>query len=117
MRNLIKFLIVIFIFVFGIAVGTSNTSTVKVKDELSAKDLAQCQSNLSKYKSLKEIDDKGFDLSSTVFTETSDVFAAIAIGDYKTANEIINRVGSYASKINEVAVERQKVLKELGYGN
>jgi len=117
--NLKKIIIGSILFFVGMSIGSSNAKTNIVTKEVPVEKIvikeipATC--DYSTWKSLKEIDDKGFGYAADGMNLCSEGFEAISEFDVKRIENITKEMTAVGVKIKNTGVERQLILKSLGY--
>lgn len=69
----------------------------------------------SYWKSLKEVDDRGFQLSAEAMGICSEMVTAVRIDDEASISLLTEDIEDSSRMISDVAEKRQAILKELGY--
>lgn len=107
---------VIVISVFFLGLGSStNTTTKEVIKEVPKEVIKEVCTQEATWKRLKEVDDKGFIASSEAMYLASEAFIAISNLDFDKVGSISDQMIDKTKEIEKIGVERNSILKELGY--
>ena len=108
----------IIIFVLGVGIGgAGKTKTVEkeVVREVPVEKTVQVEKNSDEWRKLKSIDDEGFTVAGEAMELCSAGYYAISNNDVNTLQAVTNETKKKTTKMLQLATERQKVLKVLGY--
>jgi hypothetical protein len=106
--------IVISVFFLGVMSSTDTTTKEVVKEGPKEVVKEVCPQEMT-WKRLKEVDDKGFVASSEAMYLASEAFIAISNLDFDKVGSISDQMIDKTKEIEKIGVERNSILKELGY--
>lgn len=99
---------------FG-GVGKTPATTKEVVKEVPVEKIVEVEKNISEWRQLKTIDDKGFVVASDQMTLCSQGFKAVVNMDVAEMNRVATEVKAKTLILDSLASERTSVLSKLGY--
>lgn len=103
-------IILIIVFSFALLIGAYSEPKETIKEV--EKEVCYREDT---WKKLKEVDDRGFILSSESMSLASDAFIAISRFDLDEIEAITKKIEDKNEEMSSLAVKRQQILRELGY--
>lgn len=115
----LKFWVIILgVFILGVVVAPKNptqkVTEVVYKDKEVGQECPAC-CDYSNWRTLKEIDDEGFDLSAEGMELCSQGFYAASEFDTSKLLQINADMKALTPQLNSLGVKRQSILRVLGY--
>ena len=101
-------IIIFFVFTLGYIMGTPS-------EEVEIVATPQPQIDLTTWKELKTIDDRGFTLASEGFGSCGKILSAVSRGDLQTMETENNNILDITKEVVILSEKRASLLQELGY--
>jgi len=114
--KIIKGVIITVIFFAGVGIGNSDDNPVVEKEVIKEVTVEKIvEKNNDDWKELKTIDDEGFIVAGESMGLCGQGYEAIFENDVKKLEQLNEQMNEKAARINILAVQRQALLKKLGY--
>lgn len=110
---------IVITFIIGAGIGNAMKApdpvVKEVVKEVPVEKTVEVEKNGDTWRSLKTVDDQGFVIAGENMTLCSAGFSAVVNGDINEINRVATQVKANTTKLNNLAEDRQELLKKLGY--